>query len=49
MPNTMRVGGGVDETMGNFDTMDNDTKIVSVFGGTVIDGRSAVGSTGAGT
>lgn len=48
MPNTMRVGGGVDETMGNFDTMDNDTKIVSVFGGTVIDGRSCVGSTGAG-
>ena len=48
MPNTMRVGGGVDETMGNFDTMDNDTKIVSVFGGAVIDGRSAFFSTGAG-
>lgn len=47
MPNTMRVGGGVDETMGNFDSMDNDTKIVSVFGGTQIDGRSCVGSTGA--
>lgn len=49
MPNTMRVGGGVDETMGNFDTFDNDTKIVSVFGGTIIDGRSCVGSTGAGS
>jgi hypothetical protein len=48
MPNTMRVGGGVDETMGNFDSMDNDMKIVSVFGGTVIDGRACVGSTGAG-
>jgi hypothetical protein len=49
MPNTMRVGGGVDETMGNFDTMDNDTKIVSVFGGAVIDGRSAFFSNGSGT
>ena len=48
VPNTMRMGGGIDETMGNFDTMDNDTKIVSVFGGTQIDGRSCVGSTGAG-
>lgn len=47
MPNTMRVGGGVDETMGNFDTYDNDLKIVSVFGGKAIDGRSMVGSTGA--
>jgi hypothetical protein len=48
-PNTMRMGGGVDETMGNFDTLDNDTKIVSVFGGAIIDGRSCVGSTGAGS
>lgn len=49
MPNTMRVGGGVDETMGNFDTFDNDTKIVSVFGGSVIDGRSAFFSNGSGS
>lgn len=48
MPNTARVGGGIDETMGNFDSMDQDTKIVSVFGGTQIDGRSMVGSTGQG-
>lgn len=47
-PNTMRMGGGIDETMGNFDSLDNDTKIVSVFGGAIIDGRSCVGSTGAG-
>lgn len=46
-PNTMRVGGGIDETMGDFDSMNSDTKIVSVFGGTQIDGRSCVGSTGA--
>jgi hypothetical protein len=49
MPNTARVGGGLDETMGNFDTFDSDTKIVSVFAGTQIDGRSCVGSTGAGS
>ena len=49
MPNTARVGGGLDEMMGNFDSMDQDTKIVSVFGGTQIDGRSCVGSTGAGS
>lgn len=46
-PNTMRVGGGIDETMGNFDSMDSDTKIVSAFGGAIIDGRSVVFSTGA--
>lgn len=49
MPNTARVGGGIDEAMGNFDSMDNDMKIVSVFGGTQIDGRSCVGSTGQGS
>jgi hypothetical protein len=46
--NTMRMGGGIDDTMGDFDSMDSDTKIVSVFGGTQIDGRTTVGSTGAG-
>ena len=48
MPNTARVGGGLDEMMGDFDSMDQDTKVISVFGGTQIDGRSTVGSTGAG-
>ena len=48
VPNTMRMGGGVDQMMGDFFSMDQDTKIVSVFAGTQIDGRSCVGSTGAG-
>jgi hypothetical protein len=47
--NTMSMGGGIVETMGNFDTNDSDTKIVSVFGGTVVDGRSCVGSNGSGS
>ena len=46
VPNTMRLGGGVDPTMGDFYSMDQDMKIVTVMGGVVIDGRSTVGSTG---
>lgn len=46
VPNTMRLGGGVDPTMGDFYSMDQDMKIVTVMGGAVIDGRSTVGSTG---
>lgn len=49
MPTTQRVGGGLEAMMGNFDTMDSDMKIVSVFGGTQIDGRSTVGSNGSGS
>jgi hypothetical protein len=48
VPNTQRMGGGVDQMMGNFDNMNQDTKIVTVMGGTQIDGRSTVASTGAG-
>jgi hypothetical protein len=47
VPNTMRVGGGVDQMMGDFYTMDQDMKIVTVMGGVQIDGRSTVASTGA--
>lgn len=47
VPNTMRMGGGVDPMMGDFYSMNQDTKIVTVMGGTQIDGRSCVGSTGA--
>jgi hypothetical protein len=32
--------------LGDFNTMDSDTKIVTVFGGKQIDGRYCVGSTG---
>jgi hypothetical protein len=46
VPNTMRLGGGVDPTMGDFYSMDQDMKICTVMGGAVIDGRSTVGSTG---
>jgi hypothetical protein len=46
-PNTMRVGGGIDPMMGDFYSMDQEMKIIGVMGGTVIDGRSMVGSTGA--
>jgi hypothetical protein len=48
VPNTQRMGGGVDPMLGDFFTMDSDMKIVSVFGAAVIDGRSTVASTGAG-
>lgn len=48
LPNTMRVGGGVDPMLGDFRTMDQELKIITVFGGTQIDGRSTVASTGRG-
>ena len=47
-PNTMRMGGGLDATMGDFYNMNQDTKIVGVMGGAVIDGRSTVASSGLG-
>jgi hypothetical protein len=47
VPNTMRLGGGVDPTLGDFYSMDQDMKIVVVMGGVNIDGRSTVASTGA--
>ena len=46
LPNTQRMGGGVDATLGDFYTMDQEMKIVTVMGGTQIDGRSTVASTG---
>jgi hypothetical protein len=49
VPNTQRMGGGVDPMLGDFYTMDSDMKIVTVMGGTQIDGRSTVASTGAGS
>lgn len=48
VPNTMRAGGGVVPEMGDFYSMDQEMKGVLVFGGTQIDGRSTVASTGAG-
>lgn len=49
VPNTMRMGGGVDPMLGDFNSMDQEMKIITVMGGTVIDGRSTVASNGSGT
>jgi hypothetical protein len=48
-PNTMRAGGGLDPSLGDFLTMDSDYKAIAVFGGKQVDGRSTVASTGAGS
>lgn len=48
-PNTMRAGGGLDPSLGDFLTMDQDYKAIAVFGGKQGDGRSTVASTGAGS
>ncbi len=49
VPNTQRVGGGLEPQMGNFYTNNRNMKILSVFGGTWIDGRSTVASNGSGS
>lgn len=46
VPNTMRPGGGVEPMMGDWTTMNQEMKAVSVLGGNIMDGRSCVGSTG---
>lgn len=46
VPNTMRAGGGVEPMLGDFYSMDQEFKGVLVMGGTQIDGRSTVASTG---
>ena len=49
MPNTLNVNGGVETLMGDFYTMDQETKVIGVFGAAQIDGRGTVGSNGTGT
>ncbi len=49
VPNTMRVGGGVEPILGDFQTMCTEFKALMAFGGTILDGRSTVASTGQGT
>ena len=49
IPTTQRMGGGPDPTMGNFWTNNQNLKVMGVMGGSAIDGRSWVGSTGAGS
>jgi hypothetical protein len=48
IPTTQRMGGGPDPTLGNFWSNNQNMKVMGVQGGTAIDGRSWVGSTGAG-
>lgn len=45
-PNTMRVGGGLDPAMGDFYSMATEYKSVLAFGGTRVDGKATVSSTG---
>ncbi len=47
-PNTMRAGGGLEPMMGDWTSMNQEMKAMSILGGTQIDGRSWVGSTGTG-
>lgn len=49
IPTTQRMGGGPDPVMGNFWTNNQNLKILSVMGGSAIEGRSWVGSDGTGT
>jgi hypothetical protein len=44
--NTARVGGGIDQMMGDFSTQSQEYKGVIAFGGTMLDYRSAVASKG---
>ena len=48
-PNTMRAGGGVDASLGDFYTMAHEMKVLTVYGGKVIDGHSTVASNGSGS
>jgi hypothetical protein len=45
-PDTMRVGGGLDEMVGQFDSMAHEYKGLVAFGGTTIEPKSVVGSNG---
>ncbi len=49
VPNTMRIGGGVEPMLGDFQSMSTELKALMVFGGTQLDGRTTVGSNGSGT
>lgn len=49
VPNTMRAGGGgVDASLGDFYTMAQEMKVLSVYGGKQIDGHTTIASTGRG-
>jgi hypothetical protein len=46
---TMRIGGGIVQELGDFRTMSQEFKALMAFGGIQLDGRSAVASFGTGT
>ncbi len=46
MSNSMRVGGGIDQNAGDFDTMSQDFKGVLGYGGTLLDPKGGVASNG---
>jgi hypothetical protein len=48
-PNTMRVGGGLDEGVGDFQSMSTEYKGLVAFGGSTIEPKSVVGSNGSNT
>jgi len=48
VPNTMRAGGGVAPELGDFYTMAQEMKVLSVYGGKQIAGQTTVASTGRG-
>ncbi len=48
-PNTMRIGGGVDPMLGDFDTMCREFKALLVFGDARLEKKAAVGSDGSGS
>jgi len=48
VPNTMRAGGGVAPELGDFYTMAQELKVLSVYGGKQIAGQTTVASTGRG-
>jgi hypothetical protein len=49
VPNTMRAGGGVAPELGDFYTMAQEMKVLSVYGGKQIAGQTTVASTGRAT
>ena len=48
-PNTMRLGGGLEPIMGDFNDMSIHQKIIHILGGTLIDPNMAVASNGSGS
>jgi hypothetical protein len=49
VPNIQRVGGGIETTMGSYDNLNSDMKIIGVHGAGQMDGRCTFGSNGSGS